>query len=276
MSESDTGSYRIREVSRSMEKELERLRVQTILGWEKESRALRHFGLRDGMSVLEVGMGPGFVTEQLLALLPHSVITGVDFDPVMVETAEQQLRYMRGDRVQLVHGSIMQMPLPDDSYDFALARFLFQHLPDPVGAAREVLRVLKPGGIFAIHDVDAEVGGLGEPAMSPEMMEILTRADTLQTRQGGNTKIGRQLPRILKQAGFAQLDMDIMLVHSDIVGMERMAILWDEERLWPALKAGIITQADFDRVRVDLAAYRANPASLEAYTLLFAKGMKPE
>ena len=38
----------------------------------------------------------------------------------------------------------MTMDLPDDTFDFAFARFVFQHLRDPSGALAEIRRVLKP------------------------------------------------------------------------------------------------------------------------------------
>lgn len=160
----EEGSYRIAEIHRDLDQELHRLHVQTDLGWPKEARALTWFGLQDGMTVLELGSGPGFITGHLLDLIPHSVITCLEIDPTMIAQAEQYLQDRQGDRVKFVSGSIMDMPLPDNVYDIAFARFLFQHLPDPVGAAREVLRVLRPGGKLVIHDIDADLGGYECPS----------------------------------------------------------------------------------------------------------------
>lgn len=270
----DTGSYRIEEINRNVDQELERLRVQTLLGWHKEARGLAWFGLRDGMSVLELGSGPGFVTEQLLGMLPHSVITALEIDPLMIDIAEKHLRDLRADRVRFVAASIMQIPLPEASYDFAFARFLFQHLPDPVAAAKEVLRVLKPGGKLVIHDVDGEIGGVVDPAPSPEATAILEKAGKLQTQKGGNAQIGRRLPRILKAAGFTNVDLDIVVIHSDLADRNEMRKLWNADMLIPAIKAGLVTQEEFALLHTENEAYYNSPDSLDMYTLLFASGQK--
>jgi ubiquinone/menaquinone biosynthesis C-methylase UbiE len=50
----------------------------------------------------------------------------------------------------MMESSVMEMPLRDETFDFAYARLVFQHLPDPLGAMREIRRVLKPGGKLVI------------------------------------------------------------------------------------------------------------------------------
>jgi ubiquinone/menaquinone biosynthesis C-methylase UbiE len=271
----EEASYRITEVHRDIDQELHRLQVQTDLGWPKESRALTGFGMRDGMAVLELGSGPGFVTGHLLDLLPQSVITCLEIDPVMIARAEHYLQDRRGERVQIVPGSIMDIPLPDNTYDVAFARFLFQHLPDPIGAAREVGRVLRPGGKLVIHDIDADLGGLRVPKTPPEIEAISARASQLQTQKGGNTRVGRNLVRILRDAGYEAVELDLMLVHSDVVSLAAMAPMWDIEVFWPALRAGVITEADYELARADRERFLTSPDAIWALTLFLACGQKP-
>src|SRR5690349_20574132 len=75
-----------------LDKEIERLRDQALMPWNKESRNLAWIGLSDGMSVLELGSGPGFVTEQLLGMVPNGSVTGLEIDPVLIERAEKYLQ----------------------------------------------------------------------------------------------------------------------------------------------------------------------------------------
>src|ERR1700730_11031163 len=111
--------------------DVDRLRAQVVLSWSKEARALVQVGLRDGMSILEVGSGPGFITGLLLAGLPHCTVTAVELDPQMCEFARVHLAGQPGDRFEIVQGSILMTDLADSSFDFALARFMFQHLSAP-------------------------------------------------------------------------------------------------------------------------------------------------
>src|SRR5436853_7771057 len=102
-------------MNENIEKEIHRLRGQALWGWDKESRNLAWFGLRDGMSILEVGSGPGFVTEQLHALYPNSHITCVEIDPDLVARADQYLQSRdMGGCYSIVQGDLMRMDLPDN------------------------------------------------------------------------------------------------------------------------------------------------------------------
>src|SRR4029078_1894032 len=118
---------------------------------------LAWFGLRDGMSVLELGSGPGFVTEQLLQMLPNSHVTQLELDPDMVRRSEQYLTPNLSGSFTIIEGSIMNMELPDNSFDFAFARYLFQHLPDPLGDMREVYRAVQPGALVEMNAVDCQL-----------------------------------------------------------------------------------------------------------------------
>ena len=50
------------------------------MGWRQEFQKYQTFGLRDGMQILDVGCGPGFVTAHLLAALPSATVTALDID----------------------------------------------------------------------------------------------------------------------------------------------------------------------------------------------------
>jgi ubiquinone/menaquinone biosynthesis C-methylase UbiE len=202
-----SGSYNVDYTHRDRNSEIQRLAIQAQLGWEKEARTLAWFGLSDGMSVLELGSGPGFITEKLLERLPHSPITCLEIDPSLIQQAETYLQGKSKDRVHFVEGSIMDTRLADNRFDFAYARLLFQHLPDPIGAAKEVRRMLKPDGKFVIYDVDDDMSTLFEPPF-PEWSSIFEKFGQVQAAKGGNRRIGRHLFQILEAAGFQGLDLE--------------------------------------------------------------------
>src|SRR6267378_1751438 len=179
----DVGSYRAADQMRGLASELDRLRAQVLLSWPREARLLGWLGLRDGMRVLELGCGPGFVTEQLLALVPHAHVTALDRDAELLGRARQALA---GDaRVGFVQASAGATGLADACFDFVLARYLFQHLPDPEAVAREALRVLRPGGRLAVVDLDAALWGIVDPAF-PEVQPIYAKTGRAQAARGGD------------------------------------------------------------------------------------------
>ena len=270
-----SGSYDASRAHRGFDSEVERLRAQALLSWEKEARTLAWFGLQDGMSVLELGSGPGFVTEQLLALLPRSHVTAVEIDPVLIQKAHLHLQGKAGDRLRFVEASIMDTGLPANSFDFAIARLIFQHLPDPVGAAGEVLRVLKPGGKLAIVDSDDAIWGLADPAV-PEVGRILEAYGQAQAARGGNRLVGRQLWRILQAAGFTPLDLEAIAIHSDALGIEAFLPQFDPDRFLPLVRAGLVSEQEIQQIRASREAFLAADRPTILMVMLMACGEKPQ
>lgn len=271
---STSGPHNVRGSRRDANTKIQRLAAQARLGWEKEARTLSWFGLNDGMSLLELGSGPGFITEQLLTLLPNSPITCLEIDSAFVKQAEQYLQSKANNRVHLVEGSVMDMRLADSSFDLAYARFLFQHLPDPLGAAKEILRVLKPGGKLVVYDIDDEIFGLVEPPIV-EFPSVLEKFGQAQAAQGGNRRVGRSLWRILKAAGFYNLDLEVVAFHSDAIGIEPFLPQIDPDRLLLLAKIGLMTEQELKKIHDSHTKFLTSPRPYILLLSLMVCGEKP-
>ncbi len=269
-----SGSYVFKDEQRDTKKEIERLAAQARLGWKKEARTLTWFGLKEGMSLLELGSGPGFITEQLHNLVPASPITCLEIDPVLIEKARQFLPPASSQHIEFVQGSVMEMKLPDNHFDFAYGRLLFQHLPDPLSAAKEALRVLKPGGKLVIFDIDDDMYGLNDPAV-PEFNSFIKKIGQLQASRGGNRNVGRRLWRLLKASGFVNLDLEIIASHSDDEGIESFLPQIDPERAAPLLKMGLISEAEMAGLRAAQARFLAATEPYVLMAMLMVCGEKP-
>lgn len=210
-------SYRIDSISSNREMEIKRLKSQVELFWDKEIKHYQEFGLKDGLEIVELGCGPGFVIEKLLERFPKSNITGIEIDAQLVEYARNYLNDQALTGFQITEGSIMDSGLPDHSFDFAISRLVLEHLPDPVNAAREVARILKPGGKAIFIDNDFEMHIMTFPQI-PELQELYEAYCRSRYAEGGNPKIGRELPLILKQAGFTAIEFEIINAHSAVGG----------------------------------------------------------
>lgn len=268
-------TYNIRHATLGYQAEIERLKVQAMMGWEKEFRHLQWYGLQNGMSVLELGSGPGFITEQLVHNLPQSEITALDIDSTLLDEAKTRLDRIPSSNLQFVQSSVYDTGLPDDSFDFAIARLLFLHLHHPVEAAREIYRVLKPGGKLVIIDLDDGIFGAISPNMNLLPSVIKKLADH-QASKGGNRYIGRSLPRLLAKSGYIDLDMDAVIQHSDLHGMEGFKRQFDLNRFKGFYKNGIINEEEFEQIQQASESINHSPEAYAMMIFIMACGKKPE
>jgi SAM-dependent methyltransferase len=99
-------------------------------------------GISDGSHVLDLGSGPGNVSGVLAQL--GAVVTGVDFSPQMVRTAQS-----RHPHITFREADAEQLPFDDGEFDAVVSNYVVHHLARPEVVFREIARVLKPGGRFA-------------------------------------------------------------------------------------------------------------------------------
>jgi len=108
--------------------------------------------LEPGMSLLDVGCGPGTVTIDLASRVSRAV--GVDRAPSVLAAAREAA--VGKKNVEFLEGDAYALPFADDSFDVVYAHQVLQHLTDPVAVLREMRRVAKPGGYVAVRDADYE------------------------------------------------------------------------------------------------------------------------
>jgi demethylmenaquinone methyltransferase/2-methoxy-6-polyprenyl-1,4-benzoquinol methylase len=95
--------------------------------------------------ILDAGVGTG----RNLEFYPHGAnVVGIDFSPTMLAYARRRLAFSASASVELKEMDVTRLDFPSDSFDGAVATFLFCVLPDDqqVVALRELARVVKPNG----------------------------------------------------------------------------------------------------------------------------------
>jgi ubiquinone/menaquinone biosynthesis C-methylase UbiE len=116
---------------------------------------------RAGDHLLDIGCGIGGPA-RWIATKHGCRVTGVDLTAEFCEAA-RELNSLTGlaDRVQILHGSALSLPVPDSNFDHAYSQAVLMNVSDKRGVFREALRVLRPGGLLALSLAGS--GAAGEP-----------------------------------------------------------------------------------------------------------------
>jgi SAM-dependent methyltransferase len=168
--------------------------------------SLRELGLRGGEAVLEVGSGLGqFARAMARAAGTGGRVLGIERDDGQrAEAARLAREDGEEGLVELRAGDALALPLRDDEwgrFDVAHARFLLEHLPDPLAAVRQMVRAVRPGGRIVLEDDDHDVLRLWpEP---PGLWAIWQAYIRTYDRLGNDPYVGRRLVSLLHAAGAA-------------------------------------------------------------------------
>jgi ubiquinone/menaquinone biosynthesis C-methylase UbiE len=101
--------------------------------------------------VADVGTGTGFVAA---GLSPRaSRVYGFDSNDAMLNVARRNLAAYLNVEFRRSEGD--KLPLPNESVDGAFANMYLHHAPEPSKAIQEMVRILRPGGVICITDLDA-------------------------------------------------------------------------------------------------------------------------
>jgi SAM-dependent methyltransferase len=112
---------------------------------------LQQLTVPQNASILDVGCGGGRTVHRLATLAPGGKIFGLDYSAASVAVSrDTNAEEIAAGRVQIQQGSVAALPFPDCTFDVVTAVETHYYWPDLPANVREILRVLKPGGTFAL------------------------------------------------------------------------------------------------------------------------------
>lgn len=109
--------------------------------------------LRDGMIVLDAGIGPGTMTEVILGKADGLTVVGLDASITLLKAARKRLGQAYGSRVHFVRGAFEALPFRDSSFQRIVSSYAFRDARDRTTAIEEFYRVSAAVGIFGIVDL---------------------------------------------------------------------------------------------------------------------------
>ena len=149
---------------------------------------LKLVNVQNGWTILDIGCGGGFTIRQMLKRSKDTTAYGIDISAESVAKAQKVNTDVLNKRAFIIQGSAENLPYEDEKFDLVTAVETVYFWPNLPGCLKEVLRVLKPGGHFAIMvevvDSDSKWTSVveGMTAYPPEQLkQMLDAAGFVQT-----------------------------------------------------------------------------------------------
>ncbi len=107
-------------------------------------------------AILDLGCSIGMSTVALQKLYPQATLTGLDLSPYFLSVA--QYKNQQNPAITWLHAPAESTGLPETSFDLVSSFLMFHELPAKVShqIIQEARRLLRPGGYFAIMDMNPQ------------------------------------------------------------------------------------------------------------------------
>jgi len=116
----------------------------------EQDKLMEIVGEVKGKKVLDVGAGTGRITAELTK--NGAQVTALDVSEKMLEVLKTKVKNRK--LLECVVGDAESLPFADNSFDVVVAAFLIVHLKDPTRFFDEAYRVLAPGGVLVVTNIN--------------------------------------------------------------------------------------------------------------------------
>ena len=201
-----------------------------------KQRIMEQLALQEGATVLDVGCGTGQDAQDLArAVGPRGRVVGIDCSETMLQVARARADQLP---IEYVLADATQLPFADASFDCCQASRVLGYLPEPALAIAEMVRVARPGARIVAADADFDLTVVEIPDRA--LVRKIVHAICDQREQGW---IGRQMPRLFRQAGLADITVDGRMMQIDYAFFQ----LAFQGILQSAHEAGAISKEELNR-----------------------------
>lgn len=242
-------------------------------------RALAELGLAGDETVLDVGAGTALFALRMAKRARR--VVAIERDPAQLAVAREHLARTGATNLDLREGDVHDLPLTGaerGAFDVAHARFLLEHVPDPLAVVRAMVAAVRPGGRIVLADDDHPVLRL-----EPELPSVVRAWDAYMRAfeaHGNDPRIGRKLVGLLHEAG-AEPTRNTLLFFGSCSGdavfetiVENLIGVMEGARA-DMVRLGDFDAADLDRASADLRAFAARPDAAFWYEVCWAEGRRP-
>ncbi len=225
--------------------------------------------------VVDIGSGTGYATEKLLARYPEAAVIALDIAPDMLGVARRKSvspsmfkrLFGRHERRQYVCADAESLPFADETIDLALSNLAMQWT-DPERVAKEVVRALKPAGLFMFT------------TFGPDTLKELRAAfKTVDDRPHVNSFIDmHDIGDILVHAGFADPVMDqeiVTLTYTDLKPLLRELKGIGAHNVLPGRASGLMGRQRWQRMVDAYERFRKDGRLPATYEVVYGHAWKP-
>lgn len=243
--------------------EIERLGLQHTVWREDALSAFRRAGIKPGMTVIDIGSGPGYAAFDLARLVGRTGrVIAVDQSRLFLEALEQGAHHRNIGNIEVVESDLADLDWDGFDCDVAWSRWCLSFVPDPASVMAGIDRALRPGGIFLAQEY-ADYDSLQMIPDSPAFLKFVKAVERSWRHFDGDPNVGRRFPEFFRDLGW-RLHEARPIVHAARPGEAfwDWPVSWFEQAPARMVELGFLTPEEAREFEAFVEKRKADPASM--------------